>query len=174
MEGQSGIISIQWQILLVEAVSFLVLLTVLAKFVFKPIISFIEDRAIQIRLKFEDINQSRQEIEDMKAVYQRQLQTLEQDTEEIIQRAIKEGESQRDEIIVAARKETHLLMERAVTEIDRERSRALREIQKEIASLSIMAASRIIERSIDQATADQIVNQFIENELQEEKLRKRS
>lgn len=172
MEGHGGgIISIQWQILLIEMSSFLILLAVLAKFVFKPLISFVEERGNQIRSKFDDLDKKKQEIEDIKANHQQQLDALKREAGNIIQEAIKKGNAQKNEIILAAKKEANLLVNKASAEIAYERTKTVAELQKEIANLSFIAASRIIEKSIDKSMADQIVEQFIENGLQPKKLR---
>ncbi|MFH1563802.1 MAG: F0F1 ATP synthase subunit B [Nitrospirota bacterium] len=162
MEGHGGVISISWQILLVELASFLILLFVLGKFLFKPITKLLENRSNQIKRTFETIEAEKQDIEKIKQDYQNQLTDLNKKALEIIQQATQEGEKQRQIIVAESQKESNKLLERASAVIEKEKEKAILELKTQVADLSILAASKILESSIDESMAYQLVDEFIE------------
>lgn len=162
MEGHGGVISISWQILLVELASFLILLFVLGKFLFKPITKLLENRSEQIKKTFDTIEAEKQDIEKIKQDYQNQLTELSKKAGEIVQQATKEGDIQRQEIIAQSQKEANKLLERAEAVIEKEKEKAILELKTQVADLSILAASKVLERSIDESMAYQLVDEFIE------------
>ncbi|MEW6097231.1 MAG: F0F1 ATP synthase subunit B [bacterium] len=169
MEGHGGIISISWQILVVEAVTFLILLFFLWKFLFKPITKLLENRSNQIKGTLDTIESEKQEIEKIKQDYQNQLADLTKKATQITQEATKEGEIQRQEIIAQSQKEANKILEKAEVVISREKEKAIRELKAQVADLSILAASKILERTIDESMAHQLINEFID-EVDREKL----
>lgn len=162
MEGQSGIISLDWQILLVELASFLILLFVLAKFLFKPIMKLLENRSNQIKSAFATIEEKKQDIEKIKQDYQNQLAELNKKASQIIEEATRKGEDQRQKIVEKSQKEANKILEKAEIAIEKEKEKALRELKMQAADLSILAASKILERTIDESMAHQLIDEFIE------------
>lgn len=162
MEAHGGVISISWQILLVELISFLILLFFLWKFLFRPITNLLEARANQIKNKLDTIEAEKQEIERIKQDYQNQLNELNKKANQIIQEATKEGEKQKQEIIAQSQKQANKIIEKAETVIEKEKEKAILELKTQVADLSILAASKILERTIDETMAHQLVDEFIE------------
>ncbi|MEW6620760.1 MAG: F0F1 ATP synthase subunit B [bacterium] len=169
MEGHGEVISISWQILLVELGSFLILLFFLAKFLFKPITNFLENRSNQIKTTLETIETEKQDIEKIKQNYQNEITELNKKTSQIIQEATKEGEIQRQKIIAHSQKEANKMVEKAEQSIEKEKEKAISEIKAQVADISILAASKILERSIDESIAHQLIDEFIE-EIDQEKI----
>lgn len=162
MEGHSGVISLSWHILLVELASFLILLFVLAKFLFKPIMKLLENRSNQIKTAFVTIEEEKQDIERIKQDYQNQLAELTKKASQIVEEASRKGELERQKIVEKSQKEANKILEKAEAAIEKEKEKALRELKTQIADLSILAASKILERTIDESMAHQLIDEFIE------------
>lgn len=163
MEGHAGgVISISWQILLVELGSFLILLFVLGKFLFKPITKLLENRSNQIKTTLETIEFEKQDIEKIKQDYQNQLGELNKKASQIIQEATKEGEKERQKIIAQSHLQANKMLEKAEELIEKEKEKAILELKTQAADLSILAASKILERTIDDSMAHQLIDEFIE------------
>jgi len=168
-EGQAGVISLSWQILLVELASFLILLFVLGKFLFKPIMKLLENRSNQIKNTLETIEAEKQSIEKIKQDYQNQLDQLNKKASQIVQEAAKKGEEERQKIVEKSQKEANKILEKAELAIEREKEKALLELKMQAADLSILAASKILERTIDESMAHNLIEEFIE-EIDKERL----
>jgi F-type H+-transporting ATPase subunit b len=164
MEGHhGGILDISWQILLVEWVCFMLLFFILTKILFKPITKFLNTRSNEINNTYKKMDETRAELDKMKQKYQAQLNELSNKTDAIVQQAIKEAEEKKQEIISKAKEEASQMLERASVEIERERKKAITELHKEVSELSILCASKIIEKSIDTSVAEKLVEETIDN-----------
>lgn len=162
MEGHDGIISLSWQILLVQLACFLILLFVLGKILFKPITNLLESRSNQIKNTLDTVEAEKQDIEKIKQDYQNQLTELNKKATQIVQEAANEGELQKQKIISEAQKETNKMLEKAETIIKREKEKAIIELKTQVADLSILAASKVLKHTIDESMAHQLVDEFIE------------
>lgn len=168
-KGSGDIINISWQILLVELVTFLLLVFLLGKLLFRPITNFLENRSNQIKKTLETIEAEKQNIEKIRQDYQNQLSELNKKATQIIQEAIREGEKERQKIIEKSQKEANKILEEAEIVIEREKEKAILELKAQVADISILAASKILERTIDESIAHQLINEFIDK-IDKEKL----
>jgi F-type H+-transporting ATPase subunit b len=80
---------------------------------------------------------------------------------EIITQAVKTGEEVRQKAQGAARKEAGTLITKAQIEIQRERDEAIGELRKEFADLTILAAEKIIDRSLDKKAHRELIDQVL-------------
>lgn len=158
MEG----LHISWQIFLVQLCFFMILLVVLTKLLFKPIVGLLDARSNQIKDEYNGIEDTKTGLEDMRKQYQNQLNELNGKTNAIIQQAIKTAEESKQEIIAEARKEANHMLQKASLEIELERKKAVVELHKEVSELSVLCASRIIEESINPEMADRLVKEVID------------
>lgn len=169
LAGGANVINISWQILLVQAVTFLILLFLLWKFLFKPITNLLENRSNQIKTTLATIESEKQDIEKIKQDYQNQLAELTKKATQITQEAVKKGEEERQKIIAQSHKEANKILEKASAVIEKEKEKAILELKTQVADLSILAASKILERTIDESIAHQLIEEFIE-EVDKERL----
>ncbi|MEK7813974.1 MAG: F0F1 ATP synthase subunit B [Candidatus Desantisbacteria bacterium] len=158
MEG----LHISWQVFLVQSCFFMMLLIILTKLLFKPIVGLLDARTNQIRDEYKGIEDTKSGLEDMKKQYQNQLDELAGKTNAIIQQAVKTAEESKHEIIDEARKESNRMLQKASLEIELERKKAVIELHNEVSGLSVLCASRIIEGSINPEMADKLVKEVID------------
>ncbi|MFH1898482.1 MAG: F0F1 ATP synthase subunit B [Candidatus Desantisbacteria bacterium] len=158
MEG----LHISWQIFLVQLCFFMILLFILTKLLFKPIVGFMDARTNQIKDEYKGIEDTKTEIDGVKKQYQNQLNELTGKTNTIIQQAIKTAGESKQEIIDEARKESNRMLQKATLEIELERKKAVAELYKEVSGLSVLCASKIIEGSINPEMADRLVKEVID------------
>ena len=76
--------------------------------------------------------------------------------------AVKAGEAQKEQLLSQAKEQATHLLEQAKTQIEAEKNKALADVRGEIAQLSVLAASRVIERQIKEDGADEIVARVLE------------
>jgi F-type H+-transporting ATPase subunit b len=74
---------------------------------------------------------------------------------------MEEGNRMREDIVAQAEKESLTLIEKAKKEIDHEKDKAVMEIQKEVATLAIMAAKQVIKKQMDETTNRDLVEDFL-------------
>lgn len=139
-----------WTFLL-QAFNLLVIMGLLYVFLCKPIGKILAERENRIEGNLNDAAAAREKAENILAEYRQQLQGARQEAQTILDRAAKMAEETRTEIVNQARTEAERTLAQARGEIEGEKSKALAAIRSEAANLAVLAAAKILERSL---TAD--------------------
>lgn len=148
--------------LLAQVFNFVVLLIFLRLVVWKPLIRVIDRRKQQISDSVVEAERNRKEAEELQAQLKAELARAREEAQNIIQRATKTAEDEANAIIEAAKNEANRIKENAMQDIKMERDKAVAELRNEVASLSILIASKVVsERITDDVQAD-LVNKFID------------
>jgi F-type H+-transporting ATPase subunit b len=145
-----------------EIFNFLVILAILYKIFYKPVLNFMDNRRNEIARNISESEQGRTEAEKLLEEYRATLLASRQEAQQIIDRAAKAGEEVRQSLLAQSRNEVAKLLENARKEIQRERDDALQALRQEVVSLAMLAAGKILERNITGDDNAKIVNQFLE------------
>lgn len=155
--------------LIAQMINFLLLVAILGKFAYKPIMKAMADRQARIAQSMEDAETERASAAELKREYEEQLRQARTQAQAIVDKAMKLAEQTKDEILEEARNEHARLLKAAQAEIAREREQALAQMRNEVVSLSMAAATKIIEQNLDEKANAKLVNDFIEK-LDREKI----
>ncbi|MDR3592256.1 MAG: F0F1 ATP synthase subunit B [Negativicutes bacterium] len=148
--------------LIAQIINFLILVAILTKVAYKPLMKALADRQARIAESLETADKERAAAEQLKREYQEQLAQARTQAQAIVDKATKLAEQTRDEIMQEARTEHARLLKEAREEIAREQQRAIAELKNEVVSLSIAAATKIIGHNIDAAANAKLVTDFID------------
>lgn len=146
---------------LAQIVDFIILLIFLRLVVYKPLCKLLADRSDHIASNIAAAEQERQEAEQLKAGYEAEMRRTREQSQEIIQKATKAGENQALEIIENAKNEAGRLKESALAEIEREKQRAVAELREQVASLSVLVAAKIINKTMTEDVQRSMIDDFI-------------
>jgi F-type H+-transporting ATPase subunit b len=141
--------------------SFAVLLFLMWKFALPQVRSMMTAREEKIRDDLEQAENARASAEEEKARYEASLAEARGEAGKIIEEARQAAEQVRRDLIARAEVEANEIKERAQVDIAAQQQRALTELRTEVAALSIDLAERIVERNLDPATQQQLVDSFI-------------
>ena len=150
------------KLVLYQAINFIILIAVLGFIFNKFLRPFMHKRTEEIKKSFEEIENQKKEMALLKQQYNDQVDCLKDKAKLEIDKAIGEGSRMRDDIIAQAQKESGALIDRAKTEIDHEKQKAIMELQKEVASLSLLATQHLIKKQMDDSTNRRLVEDFLE------------
>lgn len=148
--------------LIAQIVNFLILVGILTKFAYKPLMKALEDRQKKIADSLDSAEREKQEAEQLKVSYQQQLAEARAQAQAIIEKAEKLAEETKEEILKEARLESARILKNVQAEVARERELALAQIKGEVVMLSMAAAAKIIDKNIDTETNANLVSNFIE------------
>jgi len=148
--------------LLAQIFNFLILVGILTKFAYKPLMQALEDRKNKIADSIDAAERDRQEAQKLKVDYEQQLREARSQAQTIIDRAEKQAEEAKEEILQEARTESARILKAVQEEITRERALALAQLKGEVVTLSMAAAAKIIEKNIDTQANATLVSSFIE------------
>ena len=142
-------------------VTFLVLLALLAKFAWRPLLQALETRQNAIRKSLDDAQQAKQELERLNAESAQIIARARVDADAIITQSRADGERLREEIRQKARGEADLIVKNAERQIQLETSRALQQIRHEAVELSVMIASKIIQRNLTKDDNERLIDEAL-------------
>jgi F-type H+-transporting ATPase subunit b len=139
-------------------VTFLVLLTLLAKFAWRPLLEALETRQNAIRKSLDDAQRAKEELERLHVESGQIIQRARNDAEAVIAQSRSDGDRLREELKQKARAEADHIVKNAERQIQLETSRALEQIRREAIDLSVMIASKIIKRNLSKEDNEKLID----------------
>lgn len=143
-------------------INFLILVGLLTKFLYRPFLNMLETRKQSIQDALDNAELINRRADEKMENYDRQIVKLEEQGREIIKEAKERAEKQADEIIEEAHSKANSIIVAAGRQVELEKQKALEEMKQQVATLALLAAEKIVERSIAQVGQDQIVDEIIE------------
>ena len=139
-------------------VTFLVLLGLLAKFAWTPLLAALETRQNAIRKSLDDAQKAKQELERLNLESVQIINRARVEAEAVITQSRSDGDRLREEIRAKARTEANHIVKNAERQIQLETSRALEQIRREAVDLSVMIASKIIQRNLTKEDNEKLID----------------
>ncbi len=137
--------------------TFLVLLALLAKFAWRPLLQALESRQEMIRKSLDDAQQAKQDLDRLHHESAQIINKARVEAESIVAKSWSDAERLREEIKQKARAEADVLVRNAERQIQLETQRALRQIRTEAVDLSIMIASKLIQRNLTKEDNERLI-----------------
>ncbi|MFA9560180.1 F0F1 ATP synthase subunit B [Evansella sp. AB-rgal1] len=134
---------------------------ILKKFALGPIINMMEKREVHIADQIKSAESNRKEAEKYLAEQREAIQDARREAKEIVENTKKFSEQQAEEILATARKEAERLKETAVAEINQEKEQAISALREQVSTLSILVASKVIERELDEKEQEKLIQETL-------------
>lgn len=148
--------------LIAQIFNFFVLLILLRRFLFKPMVNMLETRKQRIADGLQAAEMARREAEAERAQLQSQLDAERREALDRIAAASKRGETLAAEIEGSARQDAQKILDDARNEAVRERDRIIAEAQDQIAELAMLAAEKVLGRELSSRDSQRaFVNEFL-------------
>ncbi len=161
--GGGGLFDINWGGLMVWTwLIFIVLLLVLRKWAWGPILGALEAREKRIQDALESAAKDRESANELLSEQRRLLSETREQAQGILADSRKAAEKLRAEMIQEARSEKDRIVDGARDEIRHERDQALETLRREAVDLSIQAASRVLGKSLDSDENRRLVDEYID------------
>jgi F-type H+-transporting ATPase subunit b len=155
-------LGLNFPILIVYLVNFLILLGILYMFAYKPILRVMDQRTERIRESLEAAERAREEADRSQADTQRQLAEARAEGQKLIDQARELADRYRTDEQERARQEAEAFIARAREDIQRERDAAVQEVRAHFADLAISTAEKVIERSLDRDAHTDLIARVLE------------
>ena len=159
-EGGGGLISLDKSIV-IQAINFGLLLFILVKLLYKPLMAKMEERTEAIRKSLEEAKAARADAERERAEHAEKLQAAYAEAQAIRATALKEAAEEQRRLVEAARGEATRLVESARSELAQDVRRARQELRQEVSDLAITVAERLIRKSLRDEDHRRIVEDAI-------------
>jgi len=160
MEGLAGL-GINLPTLVAQIINFIILFGLLYLVAYKPIMRMLDERSRRVKESMEQTEYIKQQAERAEEEARKRIEQASKEGEKVIAQAAKAGEELRQKAQQQAKGDAEALIGRARSEIQRERNDAVDELRREFADLTIMAAEKVIDRSLDKKAHRELIDEVL-------------
>ncbi len=160
MEGLIDL-GVSLPVLLAQVVNVALLFVLLYLFAYKPVLKMLDERARRIQESLAQADSVREQAAQAETEVKKQLEAASRAGQEKIARAVQIGEEVKQKAQLEARQEAEALITRARAETHRERDEAIDEVRKEVADLTILAAEKVIDQSLDKPAHRRLIDKVL-------------
>ena len=150
------------QQILSQAVSFLLLLWLLRRFAWGPLLGVLDLRRNRIEEEFRQIAQTKSELARLQEDYGRRLAAIEEEARTKIQQAILDGKRVGAEIQEQAREQAAAILAKSKDAVEMELAKARVTLRDQVARMTIEAVERVLRGTLDAKTDRRLVDQILE------------
>jgi F-type H+-transporting ATPase subunit b len=144
-----------------QIVNFLLLLWLLRRFAYKPVLGMLDERRRRIAKGLEDAEAAERDRELASAEREAAVAEARKEAQAMIARATKIADDSRAEIVAGAKAEAEKIVERAREEITGEKEKAMAELRSTVADLALSAAGKLVQSEMSGATQRRLVEGFL-------------
>lgn len=153
----------------VQILNFAVLLLILKKFAWGPLLKTLQERSDKIADNIRSADEDRAQAAELKKEYETQLADARRKAQEIMDAATKRSEEERQASVENTRHEIEQMKKAAQAQIQRDRDLAAKQLKGEMVAMSLAAASKLLAKQMDDEANAKLVGDFI-NELEKDKI----
>ncbi len=159
-----GLVIPDYGLLFWMVLTFLIVMFILKKFAWRPILSSLKEREDSIENALESAKKARDEMGKLQADNEKVLAEARNERNEMLKEAKEVKQNIIQEAKGAATKEAEKIIESARQEIQNEKTAAINEMKESIASLSVQIAEKILKKQLDDpAKQKDLMNQYLKN-----------
>jgi F-type H+-transporting ATPase subunit b len=147
--------------LFAELLAFLLMLFILAKYAYPPIIRAAENRQKQIEEGLRAAEEAEKRLRAVQTEVETTMAEARTQAREVIARAHQEAVAEAEEVRVRGRREAEGQVARAREEISAERDRALQEVRAQLSELVVDAAGRVLGQAIDARAHQRLIEEAL-------------
>ena len=159
--GGIGSLGINGSALIAQLINVIILFGLLYLVAYKPIMRMLDERSNKIKESMENTEYIRQQAERAEEEAAKRIEAAAKEGQEAIARAMRTGEEVRQEAQQKAKVEAEALIARARSEIQRERDEAIEQLREGFADITIEAAGKVIDRTLDKKAHRDIIDKVL-------------
>jgi F-type H+-transporting ATPase subunit b len=137
--------------------TFLVLLALLGKFAWRPLLTALESRQDAIKKSLQDAELAKQELAKLQQESTKIIDKARIEADSILAKTLSDAERLREELKTKAREEADALIRNAEQQIQLQTRQAMQDIRQEVADIAVMVASKLIERNLAKEDNDRLI-----------------
>jgi F-type H+-transporting ATPase subunit b len=153
-------LGIDWKLLVAQIVNFLILLLILRKFLFAPIVKILSERKTKIAQGLKDAQDAQDKLENADLEAKKVIFEATQEAQVIVASAKKEAEQQKNKIIVAAQEKAAKTIKDAQERTKREEDKLVIRSKSRLGELVVVALEKILGTKQDEKSVDKIISQI--------------
>ena len=163
MEEFQSFVTIDVWTMIFTWVNLIILVLVMKKFLFKPIMNMFEQREKEVGDMYSKAESAQKNAEELESEYTEKLSCAKEEAAKIMKDAKHDATLRGEEIVGDAKREASAILAKARKEIEREKETAVSEIKGDIAEIAVNIAQKVIEKDIKEEDHERLVEEFIDS-----------
>lgn len=160
-EGKADLLSPNGGLMFWTIVIFVVLLVVLSRFAFKPMLAAVEARERALQEAIDSAKRDREEAERVLAEHRAQLEKARGEAQKLIADGRATADKLRNDLLEQTKAQQQEMLDRARRDIETEKNNAIAALRREAVDLAIAGAGKVIERNLDNDANRKLVETFL-------------
>lgn len=162
--GGGSLVDINPGLVFWTAITFILLLLILKKFAWKPILTALDQREAAIRESLEKAEKAKDEAQRILYENQANLSKAEEESKKIVEQGRIYAEKLKDQVIKESKDQAQRILEEASAEIERKKDAAFGELKTQIADIVIQTTEKVLGETVDKNVHKRIADKYI-NEI---------
>jgi F-type H+-transporting ATPase subunit b len=162
-ETTSGIatLGIDWKIFIAQLINFLVVMLVLWKFAYKPIVKMLDQRSEKIEKGMKDAKDVEERLAKLEEERADVIKLAKAEAKKIADEARADAEERKAEMVEKAKREVERVVVNGKAQLKTEKETMMREARKEIVEIAVTASRKILEKAIDEKKAQSLAEEVV-------------
>jgi F-type H+-transporting ATPase subunit b len=162
-QGGGGLVDVNPGLVIWTVITFLILLFVLKKLAWKPILTALHQREDAIRESLEKAEKAKEESQKILEENQASLLKAEDESKKIIEQSRQYAEKLKDQMLKDSKEQAQKIIEDASAQIEQKKEAAFSELKTKVAEIAISAAEKILKENLNQDSHKKLVDRYIED-----------
>ncbi len=150
-------------VVLTNIAGFVIVVWILAKFAWGPILDLLDSRRDKIASDFAEAEQARGDAEVLKGDFESKLGDIKVIEREKVQEAVTRGEEIADRLKTEAHSKAEMTLDKARQDIDVESQKAQLALRDDVVTLALGSAEKLINQKLDDETHRRLIREYIDN-----------
>ncbi|HDC9259972.1 TPA: F0F1 ATP synthase subunit B [Staphylococcus aureus] len=157
--GAAG--GVEWGTVIVQVLTFIVLLALLKKFAWGPLKDVMDKRERDINRDIDDAEQAKLNAQKLEEENKQKLKETQEEVQKILEDAKVQARQQQEQIIHEANIRANGMIETAQSEINSQKERAIADINNQVSELSVLIASKVLRKEISEQDQKALVDKYL-------------
>ncbi|MCH4341351.1 F0F1 ATP synthase subunit B [Staphylococcus haemolyticus] len=152
---------VEWGTVIVTVIAFAILLALLKKFAWGPLKEVMDKRERDINRDIDEAEEAKLNAQKLEEENKKTLKQTQDEVQRILEDARVQARKQHEEIIHEANIRANGMIETAQSEINSEKERALADINNQVSELSVLIASKVLQKEISEQDQKELVDKYL-------------
>lgn len=139
-------LGIDWKLIVAQIINFGIVLFLLYKFAYKPVLTALDKRKNMIEKGVNDAKKSEEMLAEIEALKEKALAAVKEKTAEMMEQAAKDASTMKQEILAESHEEAKKAIDKAKTEIEHQKQLMLKEAKSDIGRMIVAATIKILDK----------------------------
>lgn len=147
-----------------QIIAFLIMLWVLKRYAWKPLLGVMEERRNKIKSDFASIDKQKTELDELIQYYKEKLAEIDEEADAKINKAIKKGHEHAQTIHDEAQRQAKLIIAKAQVDLGKEVVKAKQQLKNELINMTLMATEKMLDENLDREKQKKLILNLVEKE----------